>query len=128
MAGVPVKSARARGFQEVLLSDGSEAGIFRAALGTYFIGYYLTLLPNLRLYFGPGGMLGSTPPAGNFSLVFWIWEPWWLAALMSALLVLLLLFTAGLWARVVLAPIFILILSFHAANRWFVHEPQPLPL
>ena len=105
----------------------TETGLFRLALGTYLLYYYLTLLPDLLYYFGPNGMVQpSLLPKSCISLLFVVWTPSAVVILFTLMMILILWFTAGLLNKKVFLLLIILQASFYNANPSIINESQPL--
>ena len=105
----------------------TEAGLFRAALGAYLLFYDLILLPGLFLYFGPGGMVQpDLLPPPRLSLLFLFWNPPMIAVLFALMMILTVLFAAGLFNKGALVLLIALRVSFNNANPLILHEPQQL--
>jgi len=105
----------------------SRIGLFRIALGCYFVYYYVTLLPDFLTYFGPEGMFRpDLYPALAPSLLFLFWDPTWIMAFLGILLACLLFFIVGYYPKFFLLPLLLIHISFNNANPIIIHEPQPI--
>ena len=116
-------------FKNYIFTDKEVFSLLRICCGIHLCFYHIFItLPQFDGFFAKNSMV--SPQLFFYyprSLLFTIWNNDSLKlALLVLLIMLSLLFTIGLWARVIHIPLYLLNLSFHTANPFIIHEPQQL--
>ncbi len=110
-------------------NDQQVFSALRVTCGLHLLAQQLFVqLPNFNSFYGKTGMVN--PDLFKFfrsSPLFLIWEMDRLKfSLLLLVIVFSLLFTLGIWARLIHVPLFAMTLFFQLANPMVVHEPQQL--
>jgi hypothetical protein len=114
-------------FKSFFREENPQVGLFRLALGIFFLLHYFSMMGDLSHYYGPGSMVDpGLMVYSNLSFLFSFWNDYFIGFSFYLLFFLFISFSLGVLPKWLLPLLFVFQLSFHNANPLIIHEPHQL--